>query len=446
MTAQRTSFYGRYTFRLHLRAASLEAVAGGAMLLNEFVARKALGASAFAITMMLMLPTVAQLLNLYWTGMTGSNPRRAFLWVGLPSRLALVAIGLSHSSAGFIALAALASTASTVVIPAQNALFQANYDARERGRLFSRVSAASAAVTVLVSTGIGWLYDRDESLYRWVYPLTGLVAALGSYGWYRIEWRRRVAPDLVPAGPAAVASVPRPAPAVAARVAHGFLEPFRGALRLFHEDRDFLRFEAAFMTYGMAFMMLQPVLPIFLVDELKVDYSSASLLKGLLFYAVTILCLPLAGRLQDRHGSPWVASRAFLLPGGFALLLLLVPATAAGEAPSALALGTVYAAYAVYGAAMALVNVTWTLGPLTMAGERSAHRYMGAHVSLVGIRGLIGYPLGLLLMRLASSRATFAAALALEVAAAAIMLSLHRKRSARGEGGAAPAGPTSARG
>ena len=57
---------------------------------------------------------------------------------------------------------------------------------------------------------------------------------------------------------------------------------------------------------------------------------------------------------------------------------------------------------------------------------------MGAHVALVGIRGLVGYPLGLFLMRLSSARLTFAFASALALVAAIVTIRLERDRRTRG--------------
>jgi len=71
----RPSYCGRYTFALHFRAASLDAVATEVLLLNEFVAREALGASALAITVLLMLPSLPQMLNLYSAGTSGHGRR-----------------------------------------------------------------------------------------------------------------------------------------------------------------------------------------------------------------------------------------------------------------------------------------------------------------------------------------------------------------------------------
>ena len=95
-----------------------------------------------------------------------------------------------------------------------------------------------------------------------------------------------------------------------------------------------------------AYMMLQPVIPIFLVRELKVDYSEASHAKGLLFYLLMVAFLPWAGRLNDRIGSLKVATAAFLVLTLFPALLFF-----------AHGIGTVYLAYAAFGIAMAGVNV-----------------------------------------------------------------------------------------
>jgi MFS family permease len=204
--------------------------------------------------------------------------------------------------------------------------------------------------------------------------------------------------------------------------------PFRGAKTLFRDDPNFFRFEMSFMLYGMAFMILQPVLPFFLVDEIQVQYSEAATARGLLFWGVVALLSPFFGRMLDR----WNAVRVSIV--GFAILTLfpIVLAVSSG-------IGGVYAAFTLYGMAMAAVNIAWTMGPILFAGKKDAASYMGVHVTMVGIRGLLGNPLGLLLFQTIGSRATFLVSSGFFVAAVVTMWRLHRRmRAAAGLPGAPP--------
>ena len=67
-------------------------------------------------------------------------------------------------------------------------------------------------------------------------------------------------------------------------------------------DKTFLAFEGCFMLYGIGFLALQPVLPIFLVDEIGVSYSEVALARNAIFWTVMVLASPIMGRIGDRLG------------------------------------------------------------------------------------------------------------------------------------------------
>ena len=83
------------------------------------------------------------------------------------------------------------------------------------------------------------------------------------------------------------------------------------------------------LIYGLAFMILQPVLPIFLVDEIHVQYSQAAMARGLIFYGTIALLSPWFGRLLDT----WNAVRLSIL--GFALLIFFPLALALSRSVAA---------------------------------------------------------------------------------------------------------------
>ena len=78
---------------------------------------------------------------------------------------------------------------------------------------------------------------------------------------------------------------------------------------------------------------------------------------------------------------------------------------------------------ALFGVGWAGVNIAWSLGPINYAPAGVGARYMGVHVALVGIRALIGHPLGAwVASRTGSSRPTFAMAACFFAAATVLMM------------------------
>jgi MFS family permease len=131
------------------------------------------------------------------------------------------------------------------------------------------------------------------------------------------------------------------------------------------------------------------------------------------------LTSPAFGWLMDR----WDAVRLSVI--GFAILIVF-----GGVLVLSRTIGHVYAAFSIYGLAMGAVNIAWTMGPILFARDRDAASYMGVHVTMVGIRGLIGNPIGLLILETAGSRAAFGVATGLFVVATVLMMDLRRRMRA----------------
>jgi len=144
-----------------------------------------------------------------------------------------------------------------------------------------------------------------------------------------------------------------------------------------------------------------------------VGYGEVGLARGAVFYTVGVLAAPLAGRLLDRIGVLHLGVLSYLTLAVFPLLLLGVTGA-----------GSLYLAFAVYGLAMAGVNLAWTLGPMLFAGARDPHPYLNAHVGLVGFRALAGMTAATWLQGVAGSRAVFLLVVGLELLAAAGMTAL----------------------
>jgi predicted MFS family arabinose efflux permease len=190
--------------------------------------------------------------------------------------------------------------------------------------------------------------------------------------------------------------------------------PLASVLDVLARDAAFRRFEVGFLLYGCGFMALQPVLAQWIVTEIGAGYSTASAAKGLTFYAALVPATALAGHLFDRIGVARLAGGAMVLLAVFALW-----ASTIREA------WLLFPAFALFGFAMAGINVTWTIGPIRFAGGHSAALYMAVHVALVGVRALIGNPLGgLLYQTTGGSSWTFRFAACCFLAGAMVMATL----------------------
>ena len=404
----------RYTFRYHFASSAFEGVLNGVFAINDVVARKSLGAGPLLLVLLTMAPSASQLFAVALAPrIVRSDLRRFFLIAGLLGRLVLLGVAWVTGPWAFLGVLVVNALVQTAVIPVQNAVYQSNYDPALRGRLFGWATALTGSLTVVAAMTAGRLLDRDPGAYRAIYPVAGLAGCVGLWVFGRIRRRRLPGSAIDPALVSAV-DVARPLG--------------RGAFTLARDvlgrDRAFLSFEAALMIYGLGFMSLQPCLAPFLVDVMGMDYGQAALAKGAIFYVAMVLATPLAGLLHDRLGLERLATLACAGLACFAATLSMAGSIA-----------VVYVAFAIFGAAMASIHVIWTMGPIKYAGSRDAASYMAVHVTLVGVRGLLGHPLGGTVAVLAGTpRATFLLAALLFATAAFGMGRLDRATRAAAPG------------
>lgn len=399
---------GRYTHRAHVRAAFFDGLALGVLTLNEFVAKKTLGASDWIITALVMAQPISLLFSSYWSNfLVGREKRTTFLLFGILGRLSLVLVVAAQGGLSFAVLVIFATLMVGAIIPAQNALFQTNYDVIERGRAYGVATAVQSLATIAAALLAGRLYDFVPEGYRWAYVAAGICGFISCWIYYRIRFRRRNG------GVKGSSALHR---GLVREMGRSLRSPFSGSFTILKQDPGFRRYEIAFMSYGLAFMMLQPVIPVFLVEVLHVDYSQASNARGLIFYSMMVLFSPVFGRLLDRSDPVKISTFAFLLLSLFPAALIL-----------SRGVHSVYMAFGIYGIAMSAVNIGWTLGPIYFARKNDSAAYMGAHVALVGLRGLVGGPIGILLYRLSGTpNTTFVCAAILFILASFLMASLDR--------------------
>lgn len=398
-----TSRVGRYTQRAWLRVSALEGVVLGVLILNEYVAKKTLGASDAVLTTLVVAPTAALLFSAWWSGFLGRREKSStFLVYGVLGRLSLVLVAGTASAGAFTAVIAVATFLFGAIIPAHNALLQRNFTVAERGRVVGVAVAVQSLATIAASVAAGRIYDAWPSGYRAMYVVAGACGFAACRMLSRVRFRH-------------VAGRERELPLFGATLvrdlAPALRRPFAGTVRLLREDAGFRRYETAYMAYGMAWMMLLPTVPVFLVERLDAAYAQVSMARGLIYFSVLAAASPLFGRLLDRVGPLRVSRLSFAVLALYPLLLV-----------SAGSLGPVYAAFALFGVGMAGVQLGWTIGPIYFARERDSAGYMGAHVALVGLRSVVGAPLGMVLYRATGSpEATFAAAALLFLLATLLM-------------------------
>jgi hypothetical protein len=419
----------RDAFREHLLSSFWGGVTGGIVLLTDVILVKTLAAPGWQVTLLATLGPAANLFSFYWAGaVLGRQKAGSFLLAVVLGRLPLALLLLWRTSASMIALNFLFAVATALLITATNALYQSRYEEAARPLRFAVATSLGAAVSIATTLLSGSILERREELYPWLFAVAALTGAISAYHLYRMEasagtdrgplsWirigiaslRRRLLPSPEDATPPDLAT------------------SLRLASRVFRENPQFVRFERNFMVYGFAFLGLLPVLPLYIVRELSMDYHQLSATKGLWSQIGLVVLSPVLGIALGRLRPLLFTGRIFLLLALYPICLLV---STIPSIPGRVTL--VYVGLFFFSCAMAGVNLSWTLGSMHFAGESDASAFQGMHVALTGIRGILAPSLGFAIYSILGTAAVFAFSACLFILAGILMLLQDRDIRNRG--------------
>jgi MFS family permease len=409
-------FYARYTLRHHLPAEVLLGLFSGVWMLADLLTRKTLGASKEVLAVQTSVPTMMLLLAMVWRDLLEEKSRRrVLLLTGLCSKGLLVSVAFIASPGPFLAIVMLFAVVDSAFIPLRNAIFRANYDESVRGRFFGGVVSLANVCLVLSNLVAAWLLDRWEWTYRILFPVAGVIG----FGAHAIYARVRVR------GEGGVAVAPEP-PARRKGPLAPLGRALRTTVRILKDDPQYRAYEIGFFIYGLAFLMNLPLVVLLIVDELGLAYGEAAFARFIIAQMMMILLAPLAGRLLDK-------SHPARLMGWSCVLL----AVHAGLLAVTFNVETLAASYLIFGVAMTAVVLGWNIGPVQFAKrEQEAADYMAVHVTLTGLRAVIGPAIALCAEHYLSLRHGFFISCLLYGVAAVVMARLSDR--VRRERGGAP--------
>lgn len=396
----------RYTFYYLNLSYLFGGIAGSIFLFNDVLAKKTLHATNFELTILAIIMPMSLLFSVFFSNLMKGRDHRPFLfWSAVLGRLPLLLVLFVSTATPFIIVIFLASLASAVSIPPTNTIYQSNMSEQVRGKAFGVATSIFTLVTLFGSLLVGSILDLWEQSYRILYAFSAILGFLSIYYIIKIRVRHEShAPD------EEKGEEPNGELMASYYISEWVLKPIRNTTRLLREHPKFALFERNFFMYGFAFLMLQPVLPVYLVEVVKLNYTQVSLAKGIFFYSSFILLSPLLGILLDKVKPFMHCSIILFILATFPFSLIFI------KSPIA-----IYLAYFVFGIGMAGINIVWTLGSLHFAGKGEAAEFMGVHVTLTGLRGLLAPLWGYILLTFFGMNAAFSVSCATFLIASLLM-------------------------
>jgi MFS family permease len=388
------------TFRFHIIAQIFSGLSTGIATLQDIILKKSLDGTDFQILLLSLFIHSAFLASLYGAEIINrsSNFPKTVFKFGVLAKIFLILIPIVNSPVYYIFCISVTAYLDSMMLSSWNIVFRHNYTEDRRSKLYAYASTIATVMLLFSSTIIGVLLDRDNTLFRIFFPVSGIM---GIIMYYYLSKMLALSTLRIPEAEIPVKS------AFSLQLVKDVLAlPLRITKKIFIENKPFLRFEIYFFLYGMAFMVIMPAIPIFVVDILNLSYTPISIAKGFLFNFALILFTPLMGKYIGSGNPTKFCGYTFLILTLFPLILI------SAELPFAINIFSdrvyvVYLAYIVFGIGMSGISIAWTLGSLYYAPRFEVSNYQAVHIALTGVRGVFSPALGYAVMKIFSIEYTF---------------------------------------
>ena len=312
----------------------------------------------------------------------------SFAWVGISKgkRKVQLMVWLQIATAFFVALIAFAPRTSvgmwsvvglcivawliwSGVTTLHSRVWRANFRSGDRPRITGRLATIQSLIIAGCGLVIGWCLDWNPMSYRVMFPTLAMMGVIGALFFRRIPFRRE----------AAHLNEERAAKAEA--VTKRFGDPMLIA-RVLREDKWYRGYLICMFLMGFGNLMLHPILAIALTDMFDVGYQEGILIATVIPLVVMTFAIPVwSRRLERMHVIEYRSVHAW----SFAVVSVLVLLGVGLHQ-----IGWLYVAAVVVGVGWGGGVLAWNLGHQHFSPPDRDAEYMSTHITLTGIRGVIG--------------------------------------------------------
>ena len=390
-----TKILEKKTFTLHLISQIFNGLAIGIIVLQDIILKKSLGGSNFHVMLLMVIISSAFLFSIYGSEIVNRSYNRAktIIILGIAGNISYLILPLFSNPIYYIACLSIHAIFDSLLLSIWNIAFKHNYTNENRSRYYSYVSAVQLFLTLVVLTIFGYFLDINYELYKFAFPIAGIF---GIITYINLAKMISLSMDDYKGKVNKLKSY-----FTLSDYKDIIMLPGKELLRILKNNPAFLRFEAYFFLYGMAFMVLSPVVPVFLVDNLHLSYTPISIAKGLVFQSTLIIFTPIMGKHHGTGNPARFCAFVFVMLALFPLTLL--SANYINFETTVI----VYISHFFYGFAMSGISIAWALSSIYYSPPNEVSNYQAAHITLTGVRGLFSPALGYLVMSIFAIEYTF---------------------------------------
>lgn len=378
---------------VHEMVTSLTMPVGIALMESGVVgilAKKIFDVGDFQLAAITAAPVFGNLTSFFWARL--ARGRRKVRSITLLQLLMLGSVSLisllPRTEAGpwlLTSLVILSRCLASGVITLRSAVWRMNYPRPQRARITGRLAMIASLTMMTVPVASGFLLDRNESSFRFVYPCGALVASIGVVAFSKVrlrgerallEFERRG--DSSPTAHGEAGSIYEYDPR----------DPRPSVWTVLRGDPVFRRYMIWQFIGGFANIMAEPILIQMVAANPRAGFASSMLILTFARSVTALISLPRwSAYLDSVHITRFrVAQISFW---SVAHVILWIGAISDAHEYFLLSLVLIAVARLTMGIGGGGGMLAWTLGHNDFASRELVALYMGIHVTLTGVRGVV---------------------------------------------------------
>ena len=344
----------------------------GVMLKNLFADAVDASTLNFSVAFILGAPHFCNVLGFLWPYLSRGRDVASILFcTQVATALCVLLLAAAPLGAGGLLVMVAGAVGARLfwsgVVTLRAPIWRAAYPARIRARLTGTFFSVHSVVMALTALAVSSLLDWNRSLYPAIFTAAAAIGVSGA-----VVFRRLRIPATAAVSDEATPSLDDAAP---------------GAWRLLRHDRAFARYLFWLSAAHIGNLMLMGPLIVIMTDRLHLAQRPQVLVTSVIPLILLPFAVPMWGRLFDGGR---VLRFQMLNAAAFALAALAFLTGAVADQTMWLWIGAV-----LLGVAYAGGSVGWHLGHNYFSARGQTLEYMGVHVTLSGIRGLVAPLLGM---------------------------------------------------
>ena len=358
---------------------------------SSIVVAKTFDAGPWLITVVMSAPMFANALGLVWgTIATGRRklPLLMLLAIGAVGLIGSVALAPATRFGGWIFAGqiVLARVLLSGCMTVRSGLWKHNYPVMFRGRIAARLQLTRFSLGIATVTCVSMLFDVNPLIYVYAYPIAAFAGAIAVLMLRRMHVRGEKT---------AIRNMRREVRANGPTSPTGFFGPLRAAADILRTDRDYRRYMVAMSLLGSANIMVMPIMTIIVTKQLMLSYYHSCNLMEILPRLLMMFALMPWASLFDRVGvvrfrvlnaCAWTGAAVF---GGVGAAMIHYFDIFGSLTVFILAVSFVALSRLCEGLGKGGGAIAWNIGHLHFAEPDKAEIYMGTHVFLTGLRGMV---------------------------------------------------------